>query len=279
METTDWFSGDRLYGDDFSDAEIATWFADEQRGYFEVSNGEAQKRPEYDTLNELTLFQHVRGHATGVCLALGAAAGNDVRPLASMFDSFIAIEPTREFWTDRIGGKPASYRMPAMSGKIDLPDNSVNAVTTIGVLHHIPNVSDVLRELHRILMPGGFLLLREPMVTMGDWSKPRRGVTKNERGLPRRWLLERLAEFGYRIERTQTCQFGPLPRIFHALGVQPYQSKTATRLDLVVSRLTAWNTRYHRTSFTQKFAPASIAVVARKPHQKGSNPGQDTISG
>jgi hypothetical protein len=34
------------------------------------------------------------------------------------------------------------------------------------------------------LKPNGYLLLREPIISMGDWSFPRKGLTKNERGIP-----------------------------------------------------------------------------------------------
>jgi ubiquinone/menaquinone biosynthesis C-methylase UbiE len=45
--------------------------------------------------------------------------------------------------------------LPYRSGVFD-------AVALKGVLHHIPNVDQALRELHRVLKPGGTLLLVEP---------------------------------------------------------------------------------------------------------------------
>jgi hypothetical protein len=70
-----WFSGGKLYGDNFTDAEIAGWFADKERGYFAITNGVARSRPEYDALYKCTFFRHVRKENLATCLAIGSAAG------------------------------------------------------------------------------------------------------------------------------------------------------------------------------------------------------------
>ena len=44
-----------------------------------------------------------------------------------------------------------------------LPDNAFDCVVIIGGLHHIhPNVKQAIRELHRVLKPGGYLCFMEP---------------------------------------------------------------------------------------------------------------------
>lgn len=250
-------------GEDFTDEQIATWFDDEQNGYFNL-HGSAQERPEYDALNELTLFRFVRGQRFDACLALGAARGLDIETIAPLVSRFIIIEPTREYWRPTIGGKPADYRAPTLRAKIDLPNASADLTTAIGVLHHVPNVSEALSELHRILKPGALLLIREPIVSMGDWRKPRHGLTMNERGLPMNWLLSTLRKIGFEIDRATLCNFGPMARLCHSVGVDPYQKKWTTRLDLLLSAASAWNARYDRPGLFRKLAPASVAVVARK---------------
>jgi SAM-dependent methyltransferase len=47
--------------------------------------------------------------------------------------------------------------------KIELPDASLDVVLTPHVLEHVPDTHQSLRELHRVLAPGGDLLLMIPM--------------------------------------------------------------------------------------------------------------------
>ncbi|MBI4187739.1 MAG: class I SAM-dependent methyltransferase [Chloroflexi bacterium] len=43
--------------------------------------------------------------------------------------------------------------------KLDFADNSFDCVYSFGVLHHIPDVDKVLSEIHRVLKPGGKLMV------------------------------------------------------------------------------------------------------------------------
>lgn len=45
--------------------------------------------------------------------------------------------------------------------RLSFPDGSFDAVACIGVLMHIPAIEDALRELVRVLRPGGWLLIAE----------------------------------------------------------------------------------------------------------------------
>jgi SAM-dependent methyltransferase len=45
--------------------------------------------------------------------------------------------------------------------QLDLPDNSVDGVLCHQLIHHVANQAGALRELHRVLAPGGFLFLSE----------------------------------------------------------------------------------------------------------------------
>jgi SAM-dependent methyltransferase len=45
----------------------------------------------------------------------------------------------------------------------EMPDNSFDCVAIVGGLHHIqPNVSPAIREIHRVLKPGGYFCFMEP---------------------------------------------------------------------------------------------------------------------
>ena len=46
--------------------------------------------------------------------------------------------------------------------KLPFPDNSVSAIFALHVLHHIPDITQFLREAERVLVPGGGIVCVEP---------------------------------------------------------------------------------------------------------------------
>ncbi|MEO6392975.1 MAG: methyltransferase domain-containing protein [Pyrinomonadaceae bacterium] len=53
------------------------------------------------------------------------------------------------------------------------PDESFDCVAVVGALHHLhPHLNDALREVHRILKPGGYLCFMEPHAgSFFDWGR------------------------------------------------------------------------------------------------------------
>jgi hypothetical protein len=139
-------------------------------------------------------------------------------------------------------------------------------ITCLGVLHHIANVSSVLRECYRVLIPrSGIMVVREPIVTQGDWRQPRKGLTKNERGIPVELFKGIVHDCGFVVERAALFDFSPFVRVMDNLGVAVFSGKLTTRLDYLLSLLFSFNTRYHRVRLIHKFGPASLFMVLRKP--------------
>ena len=142
---------------------------------------------------------------------------------------------------------------------------TADLATCLGVLHHIPNAGHVLAEIARVLRPGGIFLMREPILTMGDWRRPRRGLTQNERGFPLAWLDAR-SRSGFRVVAAAAlhvpadqngsaacCVSGPV-----------YNNKALTFADGLISRAFAWNLHYHRDTMFKKVAPGSVFYVLEK---------------
>lgn len=258
---------EQLYGDDFDLSQIHAWYEKEEYGYQKLSETYRIQNDDYSyhIINKFHVYRFLR-RSYPTCLALGCAKGEDVIPVAPLVSRFIAIEPAEKWWSDQIGGVPAQYKKPEVTGDLDVPSGSVDLAVSLGVLHHIPNVSHVISEIARVLRPGGDFVLREPISTMGDWTKPRRGLTPNERGFPPGWMEEKAAGFGLRLIRSSPCMFGPLYQLEKvAKFKRPWQTYTGlVLLDGLMSMLTHWNAQYRRESILSKIAPISMFWIFRR---------------
>lgn len=257
-------NGSALYGDDFNSVRIAEWFAQERRGYYDIADN-AEYAYAYHALNRFHGFRLLEGRYRR-CLALGCARGDEILPIADRLDEIIAIEPAEPWWSSKIGNTPARYMAPQESGDIALKDLSVDLVTCFGVLHHIPNVTHVMSEIVRVMRPGAVFLLREPSSSMGDWRFPRPGMTKNERGISRHWVIATASGLGLEVVRAAHCDFGPIAKLLAPFKINPHSSMPIVAVDWVVSSLFGWNNRYWRRRLTDKFAPGSVFYVLRKPY-------------
>lgn len=261
-----YFSGKELYGDDFDEAQILDWYREEERGYFDLVGAPVQGYAyEYRALNDIHGFSGLSRKFYRRCLAFGCATGDDVAQIAAAVDEFIAIEPAQAWWRDTIGGRPSNFLAPLANGEIPIPANSVDLVVCLGVLHHIPNVSKVIAEFGRVLKPEGILILREPISSMGDWRIPRKGLTKNERGLPPAWLQERLHGSGFTLRRRRHCMFSALSIVAAKMGIdRPYNHRWFVWVDWALSSLFRFNAKYRRSTFLEKLAPGSVFIVAAR---------------
>ncbi len=260
-------SGETLYGDDFDAAELRAWLADEEKGFYDLVTGDDPGLAVAEDHKAMNRFHGamLADRRYPVTLMLGCADGTDLIGMGIETDKVVAIEPAREWWRDSIGGVPAEYRAPTSDGSIELPDASVDLVICLGVLHHVPNVGRVIGELARVLRPGGRMIVREPMVSMGDFREPRPGLTARERGIPRALMRKFHQQEGLTILAERPCAMMVIYKGLLSLGVRPYAKPWAVRLDDLLSRLTAPFARYWRSRPWHKLAPSSLAVISQKP--------------
>jgi SAM-dependent methyltransferase len=258
-------AGAQLYGEGLSDAQLEQWYAQEARGFFDLAHGyyglvdgDGRYTYEYAAMNRLHAIGLLSRRRYGLCVALGCAAGDDVAPLAPVVDRFVAIEPAEAFWRTSIGGKPAQYLRPGPRGDIGLGAGAADLATSFGVLHHIPNVSHVVGEIARVLAPQGYFAVREPITWMGDWRRPRPGLTANERGLPLDWFERLVRGHGFRILRRRLCMLAPLAVLARKAGIRrPYASLPVSAVDWLLSESLRWNVHYRRDRPWKKIAPAA----------------------
>lgn len=261
-----YFSGEVLYGDDFDSGQIEAWYEDEREGYADLG---ARDRSRYHyaahELNRQHVFRHLPARRFPVCLGVGSAWGDELLPIADRLDEVTILDPSDAFHAERIGTAPVRYVKPDPSGVLPFDSDCFDLATCFGVLHHIPNVSLVVSELARVLRPGGVLALREPMVSMGDWRQPRRGLTRRERGIPRHLLERMAAEAGLAVLHRSRCTFPVTVALYARLGRELFNSRWGTRLDRWASSAFAWNERYHATTAWQKLRPSVAVLVLAKP--------------
>lgn len=260
-------AGTELYGDGFSSDEIGIWFRNEEDGFFQLRQTVYKSADEgdfiYAAADTFHFYEHLGDRHFDTCLALGCADGRDIEALSDRVGKFIAIEPARKWWKDSIGGRPAEYRMPSLEGKLDVPDASVDLVTVFGVLHHIPNVSAVVGELARVMKPGAIMLVREPIVSMGDFTKPRVGLTAHERGIHWRVQTRMYADAGLRVKRRAFTRTNAVLGALKRFGIDS-NTRFAVAVDALASRVLAFNQRYWRTRPHHKIGPAGITFILEK---------------
>jgi SAM-dependent methyltransferase len=95
----------------------------------------------------------------GRLLEVGCGIGVDSIQLANCGFDVTAVDLTesaltvaREFAAVR--GVSIDFRLDNAEG-LDFPDESFDAVYSFGVLHHTPDIEQSVKEVHRVLRPGG----------------------------------------------------------------------------------------------------------------------------
>ena len=259
-----YLSGNTLYGDDFNESQINEWFEDEKEGFAGIyANDEVTYIYGYHALNKFHGFNYLPKKSFKKVLGFGSAFGEELLPIKNLIESATIVDPSDAFVQDSVYGIPLSYVKPLPDGSLPFDNNTFDLMTCFGVLHHIPNVSSVVSELARVLQPEGYLLIREPIVSMGDWREPRRGLTKRERGIPLHILQTIAKTNGLEIVKNSLCDFPVTEKVFLKLGI--YNTYFATLIDYWLANIFAWNLNYHPKNTLQRFRARSAFLVLRKP--------------
>jgi SAM-dependent methyltransferase len=265
-DLSQFFSGEKLYGNDFTAEQIIEWFHDEAEGYSGLgAKDRTVYEYKYHALNILHGFRFFVGRNFSSALGIGSAYGDEFIPIKYFIEKVSILDPSDSFAdVSKLLNIPTSYFKPNPIGDIAFHDNSFDFISCLGVLHHIPNVQHVLNECYRCLSKDGVMLLREPITSMGDWRKRRVGLTKRERGIPVKIMDKFIQDCGFKILNRAFCNFPVLPIVADNLGIAAYNNTIITKLDSILSVIFSWNVTYHRTNFFRKLAPASVYYVLSK---------------
>lgn len=110
----DYLEGKKLYGDDFSQAEINEWYIDELEGYADLG---AKDRGSYDyeyhELNKFHAFSLIKNRNFKKALGIGSAYGDEFMPIANNIEHITIIDPSEVFSSvKKIANTPCEYIKP-----------------------------------------------------------------------------------------------------------------------------------------------------------------------
>jgi len=260
-----YYDGHKLWGDDFGADEIREWYQLEENACFNIYDQGRRRMPNNDYLHWQNGYRWaLNGRSTlGKVLGIGSGNGEEFRPVRKWIEHLYIVESADGYFQNDAA---TTYVKAQVDGSLNFADNFFDTSVNIAVLHHIPNVSHVLRELFRVLKPGGICLVKEPITTLGSLHLPRKnGLCPCERGFPRNLLDTMASQAGFEIVRKNYFEFPPLRHVRDRGGIDTYNSKFWTGLDRLCCKLTDWNYRYHRHGWFQKLAPSYVFLILKKP--------------
>ncbi|MFN3966892.1 MAG: class I SAM-dependent methyltransferase [Endomicrobiia bacterium] len=263
----EYLNGKLLYGDDFSDEKIISWFNDQKENYckeheFSYSYHALNYFYGYKFLPYIT-FEHV--------LSFGGATGEELLPILDRIKHAIVLEPNRKFWTGLISPK-IKYIYPDPLGNLNFDNDYFDLITCFGVLHHIPNCTKILLEFHRCLKKNGYILLREPIISLD--LKPHKKLKKRNfpthRGIPLNIFRKILIKTNFKIIRESKC-WSPVATLPIDVIKKLFNIKTSTFnmpisvfLDKMMCFFLGFNTKYYRPNLVYKFGPTSVFYILTK---------------
>lgn len=132
-------------------------------------------------------FLRLLGHRTDLArrerlLDVGCGVGHwgqRLLPLAHPEATLVGVDREGQFLdaaeerAEQLGLADRTHWRPALAESLPFPDNHFDAVTCQTVLMHATDAGAVVREMRRVLSPGGLLLLAEPDNTVNAVSPDR----------------------------------------------------------------------------------------------------------
>ncbi len=263
-----YLSGERLYGDDFTLDQIKQWYKEESEGYADLGNKERVKYVySYHELNKTHAYNKMKDKLFENALGFGSAWGDEFEPILDKITNLTIIEPSENLRNNKIGNLTPSYIKPEIDGVLKFRNCKFDLITCFGTLHHIPNVSFVLKELIRVLKPGGYLLVREPIISMGDWRNYRVGLTRNERGIPVSFFESVFANEPVKIVSRTYC-FTMTSFLQRKLGKffkkSIFSYKIYIKFDKFISQLLKFNVHYNAEKKIHIISPQNVFYVIKK---------------
>jgi SAM-dependent methyltransferase len=105
----------------------------------------------------------------GNIIELGSGEGYGIQMLAPLAKRYLAVD---KFDTDFSGHANVEFRKQLLPSLAGIADNSFDFAVTFQVIEHIQDDKTFISEIHRVLKPGGKLMLTTPNHTMSLTRNP-----------------------------------------------------------------------------------------------------------
>lgn len=118
--------------------------------------------------SQLAIAQSMLARESGRILDIGCAAGGEITGLRTLGFRVVGMDFSPQmlyFAHRRFGNDPDVQFCRADIEHIPFPEQSMDHVVCLGVFEFLPDYGPALREIHRILRPGGLALFAIPSAT------------------------------------------------------------------------------------------------------------------
>jgi len=107
--------------------------------------------------------------AKGDIIELGSGEGYGIQMLAPIAGRYLAVD---KFDTDISGHANVEFRKQLLPSLAGIDDNTFDFAVTFQVIEHIQDDKTFIKEIHRVLKPGGILMLTTPNRPMSLTRNP-----------------------------------------------------------------------------------------------------------
>ncbi|WP_370090218.1 class I SAM-dependent methyltransferase [Ekhidna sp.] len=114
----------------------------------------------------LSAYYQAKPYIKGDLLELGCGEGRGVEILAPLAHSYIGIDKIKSV-IENLEKKFSKYKfLSGVFPPLPFEDNSFDTIITFQVIEHVKDDENFIKEIHRVLMPGGTALITTPNIKM-----------------------------------------------------------------------------------------------------------------
>lgn len=119
----------------------------------------------------LLAYQEAARRVSGSVLEIGTGSGYGARVIAPHCSSFLTVDKF-DCGLDVPAGGNVTFRRMQVPPLEDIADGSMDFVVSFQVIEHVRREREVLREVHRVLRPGGCFIVSTPNAVMSLTRNP-----------------------------------------------------------------------------------------------------------